>query len=232
MKWDPLDTEGEPLRLAMIDDHELVLSGLVHMLAEFPRYEITLTLTDARLLDLEMPLSERPHIAIVEMSMPHMDGEQTIRTMRLHWPQTRILGVSFDATAAVVRKALDAGACGFLDKNVRKASLHEALEHVQRRGYYHNEELYSTFLADGSMDPKKVLELCLTKRERQVLDCACWPDEPTWKMVADRLSMSEDTVDTHRGNLFKKLNVKSKAGAVSYGQQHGYGQGIYWKTTN
>jgi len=231
MKWEPLDTGGGPVRVAVVDDHELAIGGLLWMLAELPGYVVTVCLMDARLLDLEMPEAERPHMAIIDMCMPHMDGEQTIRTIRQHWPQTRVLAMSMHASAPKVLKALEAGACGFLPKCMSKQCLGEALESVQRRGVYHDEELYRELLAEGLSTKKKGLETGLTKREREVLDCACLPDEPTWEMVAARLKTKVSTVDTHRVHLFHKLHVKSKAGLVSYGQQHGYGKGVYWSAT-
>lgn len=201
------------------------------MLADLPEYVVTMSLQDARLLVLELPEAERPHVAIVDMGMPYMDGEQTIRTLREHWPGTRVLAMSIHATAEKVRKALEAGACGFLPKCLSKQCLGEALESVLRRGHYHDDALYRELLAEGMTTTEKVLETCLTKRERQVLDCACLPAEHTWEMVADLLKMQPCTVDTHRRNMFTKLKVKSKAGLVCYGQQHGYGKGVYWRSS-
>lgn len=231
MKWDPLDTEGGPVRVAVVDDHVMAIGGIHWMLAEVPEYVVTMSLQDARLLDLELPEAERPHVAIVDMCMPHMDGEQTIRTLRQHWPGTRVLAMSMHATAEKVRKALEAGACGFLPKCMSKQCLGEALESVLRRGHYHDDDLYRELLAAGLSTTEKVLETALSPRERQVLDCACLPEEYTWDMVADLLKMKLCTVDTHRHNLFVKLKVKSKAGLVSYGLQHGYGKGVYWRAS-
>ena len=229
MKWEPLNTDGEPVRLAVVDDHPLVLIGIGHLVATLPEYVITLSLRDARLFDFQIPVAERPHIAIVDMYMPHMDGEQTLRTIRQHWPETRLLAISVEKSAANVSRAEEAGACGFLPKDMDPDCLHEALQSVQRRGHYHNAELYRELLADGNAKKQPVLEEKLTARERQVLDCVCTADEPTWEMVADRLRVCVDTVDRHRDHLFRKLHIKSKAGLVSYGKLRGYGKGMYWK---
>jgi len=228
MKWEPLNTDGEPVRLAVVDDHPLMLIGIKHLVATLPEYVITLSLRDARLFDFQIPVAERPHIAIVDMYMPHMDGEQTLRTIRQHWPETRLLAISVEKSAANVSRAEEAGACGFLPKDMDPDCLHEALQSVQRRGHYHNAELYRELLADGNTKKQPVLEEKLSARERQVLDCVCTADEPTWEMVADRLRVEVTTVYTHRKQLLAKLQKKSKAGLVSYGQTHGYGKGLYW----
>jgi DNA-binding NarL/FixJ family response regulator len=225
-----LETGDGPVRLAVVDDHIAVLEGLAAIFNRMEGYEVTLTLQDARELDLDMPLEERPHIAVVDMRMPHMDGPTTIRLLRKHWPETRVLGLSFDESVEVVCSALDAGACGFITKSMHPKVLFEALESVRRRGQYHNDELTRKWLGE-KVELPKMREPQLNEQERRLLDCICHHTEPTWDMAAHLLGLLPCTLHKQRESLSKKLGVKSKSWVVSWGHQRGYGKGLYWSGT-
>jgi DNA-binding NarL/FixJ family response regulator len=222
-----LDTGDGPVRLAVVDDHLAVLKGYTQLISAMDGYEVTMEVQDARQLDLTLPVEERPHIALVDMNMPHQDGVATIRLLRQHWPETRVLGLSFETTAETVSNALEAGACGFITKDMAERDLLDGLESTRRRGHYHNDRLMRAVLAEKATGGTKLVDPLLNDQERRLLDVVCMADEPTWLMVADRLGVLPCTVDKQRESLYKKLKVKSKAGAVTWGQKRGYGKGLY-----
>lgn len=219
-----LDTGGGVVRIAVVDQHYVIHAGLTLIVSEFSGYAVTIAVLDAKELELHRGTDEPAHIAIVDMGA----GVEAIQWFRLYWPATRVLAKSDDPCAAVMHAALSAGACGFIPNTFSRLALRDALEDVRLRGYYHDDGLIRTL---GATPPPA--DLSTLKRVLQVvLDCVCTDDEPGWELVAVRLHRSKSTVESHCAALFKALGVKSKAGLVSLGRAHGYGQGRYWSGKN
>jgi len=218
------NTSSAPVRIAVVDDHPMIHAGLAHIIGRLNDYSVALFAFNGQDLIAQHEAAEPVDIAIVDMYMPVMDGVETIQWLRANWPSTRVLGLSFDRSPAIVHAALSAGACGFIPKDISPKDLRAALDGVRHRGCYHHDPLIREHLAGGAAAPPPDLSTALTATEKKVLDCVCMPDEPTWEMVADRLGKSVPTVDSHRAALYKKLKVKSKSGLVSYGRARGFGK--------
>ena len=128
-----------PLRIAVVDDHEMVRRGLVNLLLDWPHGQVVLEAEDGIDYEKQVALVGHIHVAIVDLQMPHRDGYDTMHWIARHHPRTRTLGLSYNPTDAAVHKALRCGACGLLPKTVQRAELHTAILRTHTEGFHFNE---------------------------------------------------------------------------------------------
>ena len=127
-----------PHKIALVDDHHLMRTGLVATVNSLGDYRVTLEAGNGKeFIDLlsDMPAAERPTIAIVDLNMPVMDGYATIGWLREHAPDIVPLVLTFDATDDAMVKAVRAGARGFVLKSARPAVLKTALDALVLTGH-------------------------------------------------------------------------------------------------
>lgn len=223
-----METPPKPLRIAIVDDHPGYRAGVASLLADRQRGHVVLQATDG--VDYEKRCAEvgHVHIAIVDLSMPRRDGYQTMRWMARHQPRTKAAAITFDPAPASVQRALEAGACAVLPKTIEPADLMRALEHVHIAGFHYN-DLVSKELR-RSVDDKAALrptpdELWdkLAPREKEFFLLYTDPKGYTLKVVAERMGVGEETVETYRKNVAKKLDAKSKSAMVRMVVKNGWG---------
>ena len=185
------------VRLAIADDHALVLASLGRLLAEFPQIDVIGTATDG---NSAIALANRlkPDVFLLDISMPGIDGLQAISHIRRASPATHVLLISMHDEPEYLQEALSRGALGL----VSKASSPEAL--------------LSAIVAAAN---GKVMEASapLTKREREVL--ALIGRGKTSKEIASLLSISQKTVEHHRHKLMEKLQIHTETGLITHARQ-------------
>lgn len=127
-----------PLRIAVVDDHQVVRRGMVNLLDGWPHGQVVLEAEHG--LDHEKQVADvgHIHVAIVDLSMPISDGYDTMLWIAKHHPRTRTLGLSYEPTDAAVHKALRCGACGVLPKTMERAELHTAILKAHTEGFHYN----------------------------------------------------------------------------------------------
>ena len=212
--------------VALVDDHELVRTGLAAMVDRIGGYRVTLEAANGKELIRALSGVPEPRIAIVDLHMPVMDGYETIAWMREHTPEILPLALTFDPADDVLVKAVRAGARGFLRKNARPALLKVALDSLILTGYYHSDEVHNTVLESGALkttyerQQEKVLA-AITPREREFLLLVCSPEEPTYEQVADAMGVQRRTVEGFREAISDKFGIKSKTGLVLFAMKWG-----------
>lgn len=208
------------LRIAVIDDHELYRKGLVSILAGWERRHVVLEAENGK--DYEERCAEVGHVdlALVDVRMPVRDGFETLRWMQRNQQRTRALIITYEATAATVRKALALDARGVLDKAVRSATLHASLNDVLLRGFHYNalvsRDLRRTVEAQLEAERPQERWASLTPRQREVLRCFADPGVRNLAEVGVRLGITEDTAETHRRDAYLRLGIHSKDELVRY----------------
>lgn len=205
-------TTAAAIKLFICDDHRIVIEGLQRLLEDMDQVECVGTATGG-----EEALAQLEHlpvdIVILDLNMPGMDGGETMRRIKDRWPDMRVIILTMDDGAAVIRQLVRDGADGYLLKTCGRDEFLLAVQRVWAGHRHISEEAAEAMLHHGGQAPGGVDRLDrLSTREREVLKALA--DGLSNKEIGERLFISHRTVDTHRTNLMKKLGVHNLAELV------------------
>jgi len=197
------------IRVAIADDHAILRAGLGGLISSLGGLALMHSAPNGRaLLDWLEQTPVAPHVCILDINMPVMNGYETAAAIRKNFPAVRTLALSmYDKEESIIRM-LRAGAAGYMLKDSEPGELRNALESVHRHGVYHSE------LTSGNRI-RTLLEKNgpeVTEAERKFLELCC--TELTYREIAEKLVRSPKTVDGYRESLFAKLGVASRTGLV------------------
>lgn len=211
------------IRVVLADDHAIVREGLRHVLHDEPGFTVVgeaATATDV----VPLVLAHRPDVVLLDIAMPGGGGLAATAEIMAEWPEARVLLLSMYDSVEYVREGLRLGATGYLLKDSAGAELRIAIRAVQAGGTYLSpaiaQALTGTAGADdataaAATDPLSVL----TARERDVLQGVA--RGLTNKAIAAELGIGRRTVEAHRENLMRKLDVRTVAGLTRLALQQG-----------
>jgi DNA-binding NarL/FixJ family response regulator len=209
--------------VVLVDDHPIVREGIRRLLATQQEYTVVEE-TDLGLVGLELVEQLRPDLAIVDLLLPDLNGIEVTRRMLRASPHTRIVALSMYADELHVVEALRAGATAYLVKGASAEEILSALrEALAGRRYLSaplTERVIEEYFSQAPAVPRKAdrYEL-LTAREREVLE---WLARgASYGEIADKLTISPRTAETHRTNLMRKLDLKTPADITLYAVQRG-----------
>lgn len=197
-------------KVIALDDHPVVLAGLQTMLST--HYEVSFCGGFTRLPDvLDWLEHHTADVLLLDIHLGDQDGIQICKELRIRFPALRILALSNLDQTVIVRQMMKNGADGYLLKNAHPDELFQA---IFSTAPYIQPGLREILLRESIGMPARRQEFIpvLTRREREVLDLIA--REHTTKEIAQKLFISSDTVETHRGHLFQKLGVKNAAGLI------------------
>lgn len=207
------------IRIIIADDHQIVIDGLKSLLFDQPQIEIIGEALDG-LEVLKLAELMPAHVVIMDVDMPRMDGLEATRQLREKHPCTQVLALTMHSEKAVVNKMLEAGAQGYVLKNVRKDELLEAISKVAAGKRYFSNEVTMAVLAQPEVEQLNGQQhVHLTQRELEILRLVAEGYSNT--EIGNKLFISPRTVDTHRTNLMKKLEVRNIAGLIRYAFRQG-----------
>lgn len=215
-----------PLPIAVIDDQTLFRETLTDLINDLEGYQVVVEAAHGEEYVHAVQQGTRVAVAIVDLHMPVMDGYATLRWIRQHAPGTRALALTFERTEEAMVRALHAGACGFLRKDVSKQEFKAALDQVATLGHYHSDlmqdHLPTVAEAPAQYERKQAaLSAQLSDREAEFITLVCDEQEFTYDQIADRMHVSRRTVDGYRESVFAKFDIKSKAGMVIFAYKWG-----------
>lgn len=205
------------IRILIADDHGIVRSGLRLQLEQNEAFEVVGEAIDGR--DAVQKASElNPDIALVDIAMPNLNGiEATAQIIRKN-PAIGVIILSMHSDEAYLTRALGAGAKGYLLKDNADVDLHRAINTVAQGKPYFSPAITNTLLEDymRQMQQRGLQDSydLLTDREKEVLQLLA--EGKSNKEVATMLSLSTNTVETHRTRIMQKLNLHSAAEIVLY----------------
>jgi DNA-binding NarL/FixJ family response regulator len=207
------------LRILVADDHDLMRRGLRSMLETHPGWEICGEAhTGAEAVAKVQEL--KPNVAIIDISMPEMDGLEASRQIRKESPKTEILLLSMHYSDQLIRDILEAGVRGFVVKSDSDRDLVLAVEALANHKPFftpHATELMLTNLGTSSstfVSGGEALKDRLTTREKEIIRLIS--EGSSSKEVATTLGISVKTADTHRANIMRKLQVHTVSELVRY----------------
>jgi DNA-binding NarL/FixJ family response regulator len=204
------------LRIVLADDHQIVRQGF-RALLEKEGFEVVGEASNGHEA-LRLVGEVKPDLALLDISMPLLNGIDAAREIQKISPQTRTILLTMFSEDHHVLDALRAGVRGFLLKTRAVADLEHAIREVCRGGVYLSSGL-SRDVVDAFFDDRRLDESPLSPRERQVLQLVA--EGKTTKEVAQFLGVSVKTAETHRGRIMAKLNIHETAGLVRYAIRRG-----------
>ncbi|MEI6947185.1 response regulator transcription factor [Paraflavisolibacter sp. H34] len=204
----------ERIRVIIADDHALLREGWSFLLNNDPQFQV-ISVCGSGEEALEQAKAMRPDVVIMDINMPGMSGIDATRLMQQALPQVRVLGVSQHAKPAYAYKMMQEGAYGYLTKTSSKKELFHAIREVHEGRKYVCSEI-KDLAFEQSLSETKPPELSevLTKRELEVVELLVTGQSS--KEIAARLNVSDRTVEVHRFNILKKLNLKNTAALVNH----------------
>lgn len=207
--------------IALVDDHSLLRGTLASLINSFDGYTVLFEADNGKEFIQHLDKHPSPDIILLDITMPEMDGYATAAWIKKNMPVAKILVLSMSDQESAIIRMLREGARGYLLKDSKPAVLKKALEEVRDKGFYMNELVSNKMLnfvtgngpqGSGDIPP-------LTEKEAIFLEMAC--TEMTYKEIADKMKLSQRTVEGYRDDLFKKLNVISRVGLVVFAIRHG-----------
>ncbi|MFZ1370580.1 MAG: response regulator transcription factor [Ferruginibacter sp.] len=205
------------IRLAVVDDHQIVIDGLKSLLHGHEQFEVLIECTQP--LDMMGLLEKKPvDILLTDVMMPGMNGAELSKAVHEKFPEIKILALSMSGQGDLVNQMIDdADISGYVLKNIGKQELIKALEKISGGGIYFSEVVLEEMTRASEMK-KENAEVHLTNREIEIIRLI--EKELSNKQIAEELFLSERTIETHRKNIFRKTNTSGVIGLVKYAYEH------------
>lgn len=219
-----------PVRIALVDDHALFRNILADMIDTHAGYEVVVQAGNGVEYQRAIGAGAEVDVAIVDLHMPVMDGYATLEWIRRTAPHTRALALTFEKTDEAMVRALRAGACGFLQKDVTAAIFKDALRQVVTLGHYHTDAMEQALDAHGegpltyARRREQIMER-ISDREAEFIELVCNEAEHTYDAIATRMNVHRRTLDGYRESLFEKFDLHSKTGLVIFAFKWGLVKG-------
>lgn len=210
------------IRIVIADDHTLVREGTRQLLAKHPDIEVVAAAADGAAA-VDDIARHRPDVALIDISMPGMNGIEVTRMVKATVPGVAILILTVHDEPGYIRAMIEAGAAGYLLKNVGESELVEAIRAVHSgESVLHPVATQSIFqtIASGANVADDLIEMPLTDRELEVLRLAA--QGRSNREIASDVDLSPRTVQTHLRNIFDKLEVASRTEAVIHALRAGW----------
>ncbi len=208
--------------IVLVDDHSLLRNGLASLVESMGNTILFEADNGKEFLD-KLDANNLPHIVLMDINMPEMDGFETTHWLKQNHPEVKVLALSmYDNETSIIRM-LKCGAKGYILKDSEPAELKAAIAAIMDKGFYYSDLVSGKLMhainkMDDDTDGLKSL-VPLNDRETDFLKYAC--TEMTYKEIADKMFVSPRTIDGYRDTLFEKLQVKTRVGLVMYAIKNG-----------
>ncbi|MCG8633067.1 MAG: response regulator transcription factor [Desulfobacterales bacterium] len=205
----------EKPRILVVDDHQIVRDSIGHTLESSSEFHVVARADNGRVA-LKLTEELRPDIVLMDVSMPDMNGIEATRQIVATVPDTKVMALTMHSAKPYVMGMLNAGASGYLLKTAPFEEVVKALNVILSGATYLSPEITHMvveFAKNREWDAVDSLSL-LSAREREVLQLIS--EGHTSKTISAQMNISSKTVDVHRNNIKKKLNIHTIAGLTKY----------------
>ena len=203
------------IKIVIVDDHKIFLDGLRTVLEGAEQLEVLGEAQNYEELN-KLLTQVKPDVLLLDINMPGKDGIEITKILKEKQPDVKILLLTMHNETGIIQKGLEAGIDGYVLKNTDRYELIAAIESIVEGESYYSEKVTKTIMeglkpqGQGSY----ANSVKLTRREVDVMKLIA--EEFTTTEIADKLTISQHTVESHRKNLLSKLNVRNTAGLVRY----------------
>src|SRR5919198_3227738 len=206
------------IRILIADDHAVVAEGLKHLIEAQQDLQGVAIVGDGREA-VRIAKETQPDVVLMDLSMPELNGAEATRAIVEHDPKCRVIVLSMYAEREYVRRALKAGAAGYVVKRSAAKEVVDAIRAVHAGQRYLSPRVADVVIDDYAGDERDDPLARLSAREREVLQLLA--EGHTGAQIAERLSLSQKTVETYRARLVEKLGIRDVAGLVKFAIQRG-----------
>jgi DNA-binding NarL/FixJ family response regulator len=206
------------IRILIADDHGVVAEGLKHLVEAQTDMEVVSLAVDGREA-VRQARDLHPDVVLMDLSMPELNGADATRAILERDPRCRVIVLSMYSEREYVRRALKAGAAGYVVKRSAAKEVVDAIRAVHAGQRYLSPRVADVVLDDYAGEGADDLLSKLSQREREVLQLLA--EGHTGAQIAERLSLSQKTVETYRARLVEKLGIRDVAGLVRFAIQRG-----------
>jgi DNA-binding NarL/FixJ family response regulator len=204
--------------ICIADDQLLFRKGMTALVNGFNHMRVILEAENGKdLLEKIQSIEEPVHVVLLDLSMPKMNGLETMQQLHHIFPAIKVIVLSVHADDKFITRMLELGANGYLVKNAQPAEVEQAINTVVANDFYLNDQTLAA-MRKGIQSGKQKVSLdvadTLTNREKEILKLIC--KEYTTSEIAAQLFISERTVEGHRNNLLLKTGTRNTAGLVVF----------------
>ena len=207
--------------ILIVDDQSIILDGLEALIIQNDDFVVCGRARNG-VEAVRLAKELKPDVILMDISMPEMDGIEATRQVRKSVKGSKVLVLTMYNNAEFVRELMDAGASGYVLKNTGREELREAITTVAAGQRYLAKPVQATLDASYNSSPTRPAGEyhSLTKREKEIVKLIL--AEKTTNQIAEELFLSPGTVETHRKNIFHKLDIRNTAGIVKYAMERGW----------
>ncbi len=200
------------ITIVLAEDHQSLIDGVQSFLEYEDDIEVVGTANDGEKL-IDLVRSKQPQVVITDIRMPKCDGITATKIIRKEFPQIKVIAFSMFDQKEAINQMKDAGASGYIMKNSSLTKMVEAIHAVVK-----NETFYDDSIT--TIDTSTKEEVLLSNREKEILRLI--GDGQTSQEIAEQLFIGKSTVDSHRKNIIKKLNITGKNELIRYAIERKY----------
>ncbi|MFZ1787578.1 MAG: response regulator transcription factor [Saprospiraceae bacterium] len=206
-------------KIGIIDDEFLFAKGLELMLKEEEQFDVKIIGQNGKeLLNYLDQTDEIPDVILLDLSMPELDGVDTLSALNKRENYPRIIILSSHYNPGIIVRTITEGASAFLNKNEKIEEVMRTVLNVAEKGYYFNEYVFNLLRQRRLSSKVDQKAIDLTEREIEILKLIC--EELTNKEISEKLFISSRTVEGHRNNLLIKTGAKNTAGLIIFAIEH------------
>jgi two-component system nitrate/nitrite response regulator NarL len=204
------------ITIAIAEDHQMLIDGIKSFFEYDDDFQIIGTVNNGQEL-VKLVTLKQPKLVITDIRMPMMDGIQATQHIKKHFPHIKVLAMTMFDQPEAIKQMLDAGATGYILKNSGIKMLQQAIETVASGETFFDKNVALNFMNDYIEDNVKIGKsdtVVLSNREKEILHLIA--NGKTSKEIANELFIAKTTVDTHRKNMIRKLELNSGIELIKY----------------
>lgn len=207
---------GSKLQILIVDDHQILLDGIEAMLHGVGDFKVIGKCSDGNTA-LNFLSENQVDVLLTDLYMPKMTGMELTQKVKKRFPNVKVLALSVSYDVSIVHDLIDAGISGFIIKTIGRDELIEAIKTIAQGNIYFSREVSNEILRSLSNRTEEEV-YHLTEREIEIVKLIA--QEFSNAEIANKLCISERTVETHRKNIYRKTNTKTIVGLIKYAVEH------------
>ncbi|WP_025143185.1 response regulator transcription factor [Pedobacter jeongneungensis] len=205
--------------IVVVDDHILIAKALQGIINNFAAFEVIYVCENGKdLIDKFESNCKLPDMILLDISMPIMDGFETVSWLKEHYPDIKVMALSMQGEEKSVIKMVSNGATSYLLKNAHPAELENALTRLNANGFFYPD--WASKIIFSSLNKTKDNEIKISDREKEFLKYTV--TELNYKEIADKMFCSPRTVESYRDQLCEKLELKTRVGLAVFAIKNGF----------
>lgn len=210
-------------KVVIVDDHKLIAKAISSVVNDFNDFEVLYEAENGLELIRKFKAGNpQPHIVLLDISMPEMDGFETALWLKDNYPKVMVMALSMQDDEQSLFKMIHNGAKGYMHKNIHPQELEVALKTLIRDKIYFpgwaTQKMYSNFNSPNPSNPSNPFDV--SPREEEFLKYVCL--DMTYKEIGDKMCCSPRTIDGYRDSLFSKLGINSRVGLALFSVKYKY----------